>query len=216
MPASKSRTISKKPTAGDDPQALRKPSRDDPQALRELSRDMLKPAVIHSLVTQTYSGDYLDQQAICDGISEKARAVVAGDMSSSERILVAQATTLNTVCVHLFLRAHNNLGQHIGAAETYLKLALKAQNQCRMTLETLANIKNPPIVYARQANFAAGPQQVNNGVVPHAVENQTAPNELLEDHHGEGERLDGGAPGQAIGSNPALAAVGAINRATER
>jgi len=41
---------------------------------------------------------------------------------------------------------------------------LKAQSQCRATLEALAAIKNPPIVYARQANIAAGPQQVNNGV----------------------------------------------------
>ena len=38
-----------------------------------------------------------------------------------------------------------------------MKLALKAQNQCRMTLETLAAIKNPPVIYARQANFANGP-----------------------------------------------------------
>ena len=49
------------------------------------------------------------------------------------------------------------------AAETYVRLALKAQAQCRATLETLATIKNPPVVYARQANIAAGRQQVNNG-----------------------------------------------------
>jgi hypothetical protein len=49
------------------------------------------------------------------------------------------------------------------AAESYFKMALKAQNQCRMTLETLSNIKNPPVVYAKQANIANGPQQVNNG-----------------------------------------------------
>ena len=97
-----------------------------------------------------------------------------------------------------------------------MKLALKAQNQCRMTLETLAAIKNPPVIYARQANFANGPQQVNNGVIPHAAKNESAPNELFENKHGEGEWLDGGAPREAIGSDPAKAAVGAINRAAKR
>ena len=40
-----------------------------------------------------------------------------------------------------------------------MRMALKAQNQCRMTLETLATIKNPPVVFAKQANTAQGPQQ---------------------------------------------------------
>jgi hypothetical protein len=37
-----------------------------------------------------------------------------------------------------------------------------------MTLETLATIKNPPVVFARQANIAQGPQQVNNQMMPAA------------------------------------------------
>jgi hypothetical protein len=49
-------------------------------------------------------------------------------------------------------------------AETYLRLALKAQSQSRASIESLAQIKNPPVVYARQANFANGPQRVNSGV----------------------------------------------------
>ena len=97
-----------------------------------------------------------------------------------------------------------------------MRLALKAQGQCRTTLETLATIKNPPVVYARQANFATGPQQVNNGAIPHATKNENAPNELLEDRHEKGERLDGGTASEAIGSNSALAAVGTINRAAKR
>ena len=46
--------------------------------------------------------------------------------------------------------------------DRYLRLALKAQSQCRATLETLAVIKNPPVVYVRQANVTTGPQEVNN------------------------------------------------------
>jgi len=55
----------------------------------------------------------------------------------------------------------------LSAMETYLRLALKAQAQSRATLETLAAIKNPPVVFARQANINhGGQQQVNNGTAP--------------------------------------------------
>ena len=34
--------------------------------------------------------------------------------------------------------------------DAFMRIALKAQNQCRMTLETLATINNPPLVFANQ------------------------------------------------------------------
>ena len=60
-----------------------------------------------------------------------------------------------------------NMGDHLGATETYMRLALKAQSQCRATLESLSEIRNPrSVAFVRQANIAAGHQQVNNGVAP--------------------------------------------------
>jgi hypothetical protein len=39
---------------------------------------------------------------------------------------------------------------------TYLRLGLKAQSQCRATLETLAAIKNPrPVAFVQQANYCS-------------------------------------------------------------
>jgi len=81
--------------------------------------------------------------------------------------------------------------------------------------ETLAAIKNPPTVSARQANIANGPQQVNNGVpaLPEAPRaralSESAPTELLEGHV---ERVDSGAPGAAGSSDPVLEAVAVLNR----
>ena len=44
-----------------------------------------------------------------------------------------------------------------------MKLALKAQSQCRSTWEVVSAIQNPPIAgYVSQANIAQN-QQVNNG-----------------------------------------------------
>jgi hypothetical protein len=96
-----------------------------------------------------------------------------------------------------------------------MRMALKAQNQCRMTLETLATIKNPPAVFARQANIADGPQQVNNGMMPGASlarggKNENTLNELLEEK--PHERLDTGTTGAAVGADARQAAVGEIHR----
>ena len=41
---------------------------------------------------------------------------------------------------------------------------MKTQSQYRSTIETLPAMKYPPVVFARQANIANGPKQVNNGV----------------------------------------------------
>jgi hypothetical protein len=108
------------------------------------------------------------------------------------------------------------MGEYIGAAETYMRLALKAQSQCRATIETLALMKNPQAVtFVRQANVAHGPQQVNNVPQPssnqasRARESENRPNKLLEQQHGE--RLDPGAAQTTLGTDPALATVGEIN-----
>ena len=48
--------------------------------------------------------------------------------------------------------------------ERFMKLGLRAQNQCRSTLETLALLENPTMVFTHQADVAHGPQQVNNNL----------------------------------------------------
>lgn len=57
--------------------------------------------------------------------------------------------------------------EYLKQFQAYLGLALKAQAQCRATLEALAEIKNPrPMAFVKQANISGGPQQVNNGMHP--------------------------------------------------
>lgn len=146
--------------------------------------------------------------------------VNGNDLAAAEQMLVAQAIALNSIFAEMARRSALNMGDYLDATDRYMRLALKAQGQCRATLETLAAIKNPPVVFARQANIAHGPQQVNNGVAPgrtqgapaHAHE-QTGikSNELLEME--DGKRLDAGAQGTAGLANSRLAAVGTVNRA---
>ena len=66
----------------------------------------------------------------------------------------------------MLLRIHPMSCTEVVPFETNMRIALRAQSQCRATLETLAAIKNPPMVIAKQANVTTGPQQINNGIQP--------------------------------------------------
>ncbi len=134
--------------------------------------------------------------------------VLDGNMKPVEAMLIAQAQALQVIFTTFSRRAIN--ADYQQTLESYFRMALKAQNQCRMTLETLANIKNPPVVFAKQANIAHGHQQVNNGVPAPAHEEKTIQsNEQLEHQHGE--RMDTGTAGAAGGINPDLEAVGKVH-----
>ncbi len=59
-------------------------------------------------------------------------------------MLSATAAAFNAIFGELARWAALNIGKHLGAAETYMRLALKAQSQSRATVETLAAIKTRP------------------------------------------------------------------------
>jgi hypothetical protein len=147
-------------------------------------------------------------------LREAGKAVNGNNLSGGEQMLNAQAIALNSIFAELARRSAAHLGHQIDGTERYMRLALKAQSQCRTTLETLAAIKNPPVVYAKQANIANGPQQVNNGLPSQTsvqAGNSFQQTKLLEASHG-GTHLDTGAARTAATSNHALEAMGAINR----
>jgi hypothetical protein len=96
---------------------------------------------------------------------EKASAVHAGNLDGLEETLTSQAMALNAIFNEMARRSALNMGEYLDATEAYMRMALKAQAQCRATIETLAEIRNPTsVAFVRQANISNGPQQVNNGV----------------------------------------------------
>jgi hypothetical protein len=109
-------------------------------------------------------------------LRSQGESVNSGDLSTLERTLTAQALSLNAIFGELARIAHCNLFKVPDVAERYLRLALKAQGQSRATVETLATIKNPPVVFARQANINnGGQQQVNNGAANPLNRDDSAP-----------------------------------------
>jgi hypothetical protein len=159
-------------------------------------------------------------------LGDMAVQVEKGNMASVERLLVAQAVALNTLFGEFARRAAVNLGTHLDATESYMRLALKCQQQSASTLRTLGDIKNPraPVSFVKQQNNATT-QQVNNGPVmqgtaPTATsthahtrteEKPVSTNELLEHHNGEW--LDTGAASGSSRGNQTMATVGALHRA---
>lgn len=132
-------------------------------------------------------------------------------LEDSQRMLVAQAHTLDGI-FHVMARfAAYRIKDNLGAGEILLKLGLKSQSQCRTTLETLNDIKNPRLAtVVNQANIAGGHQQVNN----YGGESEIPPSELLEAE--EHERVDFGAQGEAGKAHSTVEAVGAVNRPKKR
>jgi len=180
------------------------------------ARAVLDPT-IQAAFTLTQYGKLFgspDLGALVSSLSEQASACSEGDMKRTETMLTSQAHTLDAIFNNLARCAIN--ADYVDHFDRYLKLALRAQSQCRATLEAISAIKNPPVMgYVRQANIAHGPQQVNNTSPPGsdspvAGENPNAQNKLLEEN--DGERLDPGttsAPGRV---DPAMATVGKVHR----
>jgi hypothetical protein len=157
-----------------------------------------------------YEGD-MDLPGLMATLREQGEAVNAGNLAQAEAMLTNQATALQTVFARLVERGMSCT--EVAPFEANLRMGLRAQSQCRATLETLAAIKNPSTVaFVRQANIAHGPQQVNNGTPApsRARENEITPNRLLEETNGE--RLDTGTASATGHANQELETLGAIDR----
>ena len=179
------------------------------------ARMALRPTVQAALTLMEYSKDFgeLSITTLVDDLGRQCERTSGGDLSQAESILTAQAQALDAIFHSLARKAKR--AERLDQLDTHLRLALKAQAQCRATLEALVAIKNPqPVAFVRQANIANGPQQVNNGANASRQENsQIEQNELLE--HSDGQRLDTRAartPGRA---NSALEAMGAVDRSKD-
>jgi hypothetical protein len=167
---------------------------DEAQAI---ARTVLQPTVLASATIKEYDRSWgdLDLSGLTKSLTEQTSASSHGDLTRAETMLTAQAHTLDAIFNTLARRAIK--AEYMDHLDRYLKLALRAQSQCRATWEALGTIKNPPVMgYVRQANIAHGPQQVNNASpiqanTSRAGEHPNVQNKLLEAN--DGQRLDPGA-----------------------
>jgi hypothetical protein len=174
-----------------------------------LSPELAAYRIVRMMQPKNLAED-IDTPTILELLRSQAATVKSGDLGQAEAMLINQASALQALFVRLCERSMQQ--EHLPNLEGLLRLALRAQSQCRATLEALAIIKSPPMVYARQANVTTGPQQINNTLALHqgAQENRIEQNQLLEDQLEQ--RMDSGAAGAAGVGDSAMAALGQVNR----
>ena len=149
-----------------------------------------------------FYGEELEINALVSELNKQTEAIKKKDTARVEEMLAAQTHTLDQIFGVLLQRATANMGEYMDSMETYFKLALKAQAQCRCTIEALSKIQNPPLAnYVRQQNVAQN-QQINN-----------APNQLLGEEHAL--LPDKSNEGAAIPLDTAMETVGEKHRAED-
>ncbi len=197
-----------------DPNQITASKADGDQAI---ARAVLRPAVQAAFTLRECGRIYgrAELSGLVIALTEQIRASGDGDLERAGAMLTAQAHTMDGIFNLLTRLALNS--ENLDTLDRYLKLGLRAQSQCRMTWEALATIRNPRMMgYVRQANFAHGPQQINNASAEpdrasRAKEKSNLKNKLLEEN--DGERLDFGTtstPGQA---DPAMATMAEVDGA---
>lgn len=164
------------------------------------------------LAASTIKGRYTNLEVVnvnklIPELEMQAREVKSGNMDRMEGMLVAQAHSLDCLFHELAARSRLNMNEYLDATHKFMNLALRAQGQCRSTIETLSEMKNPkPFIQHNKAQY----QQVNNGNEPsRARESENISNELLEDKTHEQEWLDTGTPETTSGDDKELETVGA-------
>lgn len=152
-----------------------------PVSMEGLASLAIDPSTMNGVALRMYSsktmGVELDLKTLVLALNHQVEEMRSGGKSQIETMLLAQVMTLNAIFTEMARRAALNMGQHLDATEAYTRMALRAQNQARATLETLATLHNPSVVIAKQANITSGPQQVNN-VLMNADSDLIQPNQL--------------------------------------
>lgn len=180
---------------------------------------VLRAASARSL--QTPEGA-VDATALMIAMSREADAVRDGDLGTMEGMLASQASALNAVFATYAVKAM--AAENHVALDSYMRLAFRAQAQSRAAIEALGVLKNPPTLFAKQANIATN-QQINNGdsgpvpvvgitnVTPRArtAQDEFTPNKLLEAGAPDA-RMDTGTKAATATCDSALEAVDTLNR----
>ena len=114
--------------------------REDQDQAEALAEAALHPSLHAILSLREYGKGFGD--LTIDGLYKALQAqmdqTAKGNLGRGEAMLTAQAHTLDAIFNSLAQRAVN--AEYISQMDTYLKLALRAQSQCRATWETLSTI----------------------------------------------------------------------------
>ena len=139
----------------------------DETGAQAMARKVLDPGFRHAVTASSFAGKVLGNSIERPGLMDYVDHVLkvggkaeAGDLAIASRLLASQAITLDAMFTELARRAALNMSEYVNAAERYGRLALKAQSNCRATLETLAKLHQPREQTVRHVHVNEGGQAV--------------------------------------------------------
>ena len=158
----------KKPVGGMKPNtALTVEQTPDETGAQAVARKLLEPNFRHAVTASSFSNKLLngsiEEPGIMDFVTHMQKVTKAaedGDLTMASRMLAGQAISLDNMFTELARRAALNMGEYINAAERYGRLALKAQGNCRATLEALAKLHQPREQTVRHVHVNEGGKAV--------------------------------------------------------
>lgn len=172
-------------------------------------------AAARLIVAAEHGGPFaseIDLPGLLDVMRRQSAAVQGSDLKQLESMLVSQTTALQSLFVKFSERAMTCT--EVAGFEVNMRFALRCQASVRANIEAISAIKNPPVVYAKQANFSNGPQQVNNCTrTPLAV---PEPNKQLTVTDEGREWLDRGTKAVAVAADTQMEAVGSVHGSENR
>lgn len=139
----------------------------DETGAQALARKLLEPTLKNAAAASAFTDKMMGSGLELPGIGDYADHVHAvmhkaadGDLAMASKILAAQAVTLDSMFAELARRTALNMGEYINAAERYGRLALKAQSNCRATVEALAKLHQPREQTVRHVHVNEGGQAI--------------------------------------------------------
>lgn len=174
---------------------LKVSKREDEKTSVATARAILGPNFRHGMAVSRVMASHLGEADFAPGLGDYADAIgefgdkaEKGDLAFASRMLAAQALTLDNIFAEMARRMALNMGEYLGATETYARIALKAQANSRTTLEALAKLHQPREQTVRHVHVNEGGQAVIADEFHHHAGGQR-----IAGSFGQPQAIEGGA-----------------------
>ncbi len=116
------------------PAVAKQPDKAKQEEAEHRAEVTLRPSANAAAVIDEYGKPFGEQDLgmLTTSLAECTNDVLGGDMKQCESMLLSQAYALQSIFMNLSRRAVKQ--EHMRNFDTFLRLALKAQGQCRATL----------------------------------------------------------------------------------
>lgn len=139
------------------------PATPDKSEARNFADVSLDPAAHGMAATRLFNNGTFGEvhtTELFESHRDKGKAAAAGDLSHQKAMLAAQVDALNSIFTEMARRAALNMGEYIGATETYMRLGLKAQSQCRAAIEALDRLSSGRVQTVKHVHVNEGGQAI--------------------------------------------------------